>query len=210
VLEDPRVAPHPFVPHGALVPLLVVSRVGLDERVLWVLAPADQVLRRGRSRALDDGVAFDAHCRIGTRLRFLHKVTTAEAIAKGDVHAGVVMPATSTSPGCIWPKSAGPERTRAVAVTRPPLAATPLMVSPVCSSGGAGINPSKALSQAFSGRSCGGVTLLCPRQSILRCSTVSARLARCVSPASKDAAVCSSSSRRSQNTSEARAGHPLR
>src|ERR687889_2295151 len=64
VLEDPRVAPHPFVPHGALVPLLVVSRVGLDNRVLWVLAPADQVLRRGRSRALDDGVAFDAHPRV--------------------------------------------------------------------------------------------------------------------------------------------------
>src|SRR5215212_7598918 len=64
VSEDPRVAPHPFGLHGALVPLLVVSRVGLDERVLRVLAPADQILRRSRSRALDDGVAFDAYPRV--------------------------------------------------------------------------------------------------------------------------------------------------
>src|SRR5215213_332532 len=64
VPEDPRVAPHPFVPHRALAPLLVVSRVGLDERVLRMLAPADQILRRSRSRALDDSVAFDAHPRV--------------------------------------------------------------------------------------------------------------------------------------------------
>jgi hypothetical protein len=44
-------------------------------------------------------------------------VTTADDIAKSDVQAGVVMPATSTSPGRIWPQSSGPERTRAGAVT---------------------------------------------------------------------------------------------
>src|SRR5215211_908310 len=64
VPEDPRVAPHPFVPHGALVPLLVVSRVGLDERVMRVLAPADQILRYSQSHTLDDGGAFDAYPRV--------------------------------------------------------------------------------------------------------------------------------------------------
>src|SRR5215216_8172675 len=64
VLEDPGVSPHPFAPQRALVPLLVVSRVRLDERVLRVFAPADQILRRSRSRALDDGVALDAHPRV--------------------------------------------------------------------------------------------------------------------------------------------------
>src|SRR5215208_3516116 len=128
-------------------------------------------------------------------------VTTAEAMAKSDVHAGVVMPATSTSPGCIWPKSSGPERTRAGAVTWPPLAATPLIVSPVCSSDAADIRRSKTSSQVPLGSSCGGVTRLCPRQSILRCSTGSARLASCVSPASRDEAMSSSSCWRSQNTS---------
>src|SRR5215207_637619 len=44
-------------------------------------------------------------------------VTTAEAMAKSDVHAGVVMAATSTSPGRIWLKSPGPPSTRAAAVT---------------------------------------------------------------------------------------------
>jgi hypothetical protein len=37
VPEVPRVSPHPSVPRRALAPLLVVSRVGLDERVLRVL-----------------------------------------------------------------------------------------------------------------------------------------------------------------------------
>src|SRR5215216_3525506 len=64
VPEDPRVAPHPFAPRHALVPLLVVSRVGLDERVMRVLAPADQILRYSQSHTLDDGVAFDAHPRV--------------------------------------------------------------------------------------------------------------------------------------------------
>src|SRR5215212_7771646 len=128
-------------------------------------------------------------------------VTTAEAMAKSDVHAGVVMPATSTSPGCIWPKSSGPERTRAGAVTCPLLAATPLIVSPVCSSDAAGIRRSENWSQVPLGSSCGGVTRLCPRQSILRCSTESTRLASCVVPASNDPALSSSSSQRSQNTS---------
>src|SRR5918998_5047533 len=64
VPEDPRVAPHPFAPHRALVSLLVVARVGLDERVLRVLFPADQILRRSRSHALNDGVPFDAHPRV--------------------------------------------------------------------------------------------------------------------------------------------------
>src|SRR5215212_1203028 len=61
VSEDPRVAPHPFGLHGTLAPLLVVSRVGLDERVLRVLAPADQILRRSRSGTLYKGVTFDAY-----------------------------------------------------------------------------------------------------------------------------------------------------
>src|SRR5215217_2699203 len=64
VPEDPRVAPHPFVPHGALVVLLVVSRVGLDEGILRLLAPADQILRGGRSGTLYEGVAFDAYPRV--------------------------------------------------------------------------------------------------------------------------------------------------
>src|SRR5919112_4927456 len=59
--EDPWVAPHSFVRHRTLVPLLVISRVGLDKRVLRVLAPADQILRRSQSRALNDGVVFGAH-----------------------------------------------------------------------------------------------------------------------------------------------------
>ena len=46
-------------------------------------------------------------------------VTTADAIANSDVHAGVVMRATRTSPGCIWPKSCGPANTRAGAVIVP-------------------------------------------------------------------------------------------
>src|SRR5829696_10372000 len=60
----PRVAPHPFVSRRVLAPLLVASRVGLDKWVLRVLAPADQILRHSRSRALDHGVAFDAHPRV--------------------------------------------------------------------------------------------------------------------------------------------------
>src|SRR5215207_1495334 len=64
VPEDPRVAPHPFAPRHALVPLLVVSRVCLDERVLRVLAPANQILRYSQSHTLDDGVAFDAYTRV--------------------------------------------------------------------------------------------------------------------------------------------------
>src|SRR5829696_7535258 len=128
-------------------------------------------------------------------------VTTAEAIAKSDVQAGVVIPATSTSPDCIWPKSSRPERTQAGAVTWPALAAIPLMVSPVCSSDTAGIHLLKTSTQLPFGSSCGGVTRLCPRQSILRCSTASARLASCDSVASRDAAIFSTSSRRSQNTS---------
>src|SRR5215212_4156946 len=64
VPEDPRVAPHPFVSRRVLAPLLVVSRVGLDKRVLRVLAPAAQILRHSRSRALDHGVAFAAYTRV--------------------------------------------------------------------------------------------------------------------------------------------------
>ena len=37
--------------------------------------------------------------------------TTPEAMANSEVQAGVVMLATSTSPGCICPKSCGPPRT---------------------------------------------------------------------------------------------------
>src|SRR5215204_5275774 len=64
VPEDPRVAPHPFAPRHALVPLLIVAWVGLDERVIRVLFPAYQILRYGRSHTLYDGVAFDAHPRV--------------------------------------------------------------------------------------------------------------------------------------------------
>ncbi len=57
-------------------------------------------------------------------------VTTAAAMANSEVQAGVVMLATSTSPGTIEPKSSGPDSTRAVAVTTPALAAVPLITSP--------------------------------------------------------------------------------
>src|SRR5215212_106337 len=57
VPENPRVSPHPFVPRRALAPLLVVSRVFPDERAPRVLAPADQILRRSRSRALGDAMS---------------------------------------------------------------------------------------------------------------------------------------------------------
>ena len=59
-----------------------------------------------------------------------------------DVHAGVVMLATSTSPGRIRPKSAGPESTRAVAVTWPALAPVPCSTAPSCLPE-AGNHPSK-------------------------------------------------------------------
>jgi hypothetical protein len=42
----------------------------------------------------------------------------AGAIAKRGVQAGVVVPATNTSPGCSVPKSSGPCSTRAVAVIK--------------------------------------------------------------------------------------------
>ena len=58
-------------------------------------------------------------------------VTTPEAMANSEVQAGVVMLATSTSPGCICPKSCGPPRTRAGAVTVPMLPPMPLIKSPV-------------------------------------------------------------------------------
>src|SRR3990172_10846769 len=57
-------------------------------------------------------------------------VTIADAIAKSGVQAGVVIDATSTSPGRIWPKSPVPCITRAVAVTEPGLQATPLITAP--------------------------------------------------------------------------------
>ena len=53
-------------------------------------------------------------------------VTTAAAIANSEVQAGVVMLATSTSPGSQPAEVAGPSSTRAVAVTRPALAPMPL------------------------------------------------------------------------------------
>ena len=57
-------------------------------------------------------------------------VTTALAIANSVVQAGVVMLATSTSPGCNRAKSAGPASTRAVPVTCPALAPIPRSTGP--------------------------------------------------------------------------------
>ena len=87
-------------------------------------------------------------------------VTTADAMANSEVHAGVVIRATSTSPGRIWPKSSGPPRTRAGAVTSPQLAPTPVMVSPVWDWSPAGIaRASTRFSQPSSGSICGGLAL---------------------------------------------------
>ncbi len=66
-------------------------------------------------------------------------VTTPAAMANSDVQAGVVILATRTSPGSIWPNSCGPASTRARAVTCPALPPMPLITAPVCSSEAAGI-----------------------------------------------------------------------
>ena len=84
-------------------------------------------------------------------------VTTAPARANRDVQAGVVIEATSTSPGCSRAKSAGPASTRAIAVTRPALAPIPVSTSPVCSAVVAGIIAPIRSIQVPWGSSCGGV-----------------------------------------------------
>ena len=84
-------------------------------------------------------------------------VTTAAARANNDVQAGVVMPATSTSPGCSRAKSAGPSSTRATPVTRPLLAPIPVSTSPVWSVMVAGIIAPIESIQVPCGSSCGGV-----------------------------------------------------
>ena len=83
-------------------------------------------------------------------------VTTPAASANRGVNAGVVMAATSTSPGRKAPKSCGPVRTRAGAVTRPPDPVVPRSTGPSCWAR-AGIIPSIDRIRALSGRYWGGV-----------------------------------------------------
>ncbi len=75
-------------------------------------------------------------------------VTTAAAIVNSEVHAGVVMLATSTSPGRIRPKSEGPPNTRAGAVTWPALAPVPRSTGPVWSLEPAGNSASSQVKPA--------------------------------------------------------------
>lgn len=135
-------------------------------------------------------------------------VTTPAAIANSGVQAGVVIRATSTSPGCMLAKSSGPCSSRAGALTCPELAPTPVMTSPACCWVRAGIMLPNARSiQRLSGSSCGAAAFRWPRHSILRCSTASARTGRSVpvmaapGVASPKSIALRSSSRRSQKMS---------
>ena len=84
------------------------------------------------------------------------------------------MLATSTSPGCSRPKSAGPASTRAVPVTCPALAPIPRSTGPACSPAEAGSHRANAFShQLPCGSTCGGVTSRCPRHTARRCATTS-------------------------------------
>src|SRR5215210_4841366 len=58
VPEDPRVAPHPLGSQSTGVAPAVVALVGLDERVVWVLAPVLQVGRGREAHTLLDQIVF--------------------------------------------------------------------------------------------------------------------------------------------------------
>src|SRR3972149_6160051 len=103
-------------------------------------------------------------------------VTIADAIAKSGVQAGVVIDATSTSPGRIWPKSPVPCITRAVAVTEPGLQATPLITSPAPARPRLDLSPLRSRPKSFSwGSAVGGETFIAARLAAFRASIVAAR-----------------------------------
>src|SRR5574341_219486 len=92
-------------------------------------------------------------------------VTIADAIVNSGVHAGVVMTATSTSPGFILLKSSGVNITHAVAVTLPALAPSPLMTLPDSFCRDQGISFAQP---DFSGSMAGGTSFICSHHSALR------------------------------------------